>query len=57
MVWGLLPYDTKVSFEGHITGAVAGILLAIVYRKEGPAPEPSPFEDEEEDEPGPEELS
>ena len=57
MVWGLLPYDTKVSFEGHITGALAGILLAIVYRKEGPSPEPSPFEDEEEEEPGQEELA
>ena len=50
MVWGLLPYDTKVSFEGHITGAVAGLVLAYVYRKEGPSPEPSPFEEDEEEE-------
>lgn len=49
MVWGLLPYDTKVSFEGHITGAVSGIVLAFVYRKEGPSPDPSPFEEEDEE--------
>ncbi|MFH0756525.1 MAG: rhomboid family intramembrane serine protease [Bacteroidota bacterium] len=49
MVWGLLPFDFEVSFEGHITGAVAGILLAILYRDQGPLPEPSPLDEEEEE--------
>lgn len=51
MVWGLLPFDYEVSFEAHITGAVSGIILALLYRDQGPVPEPSPLlDDEEEDE-------
>jgi membrane associated rhomboid family serine protease len=46
MVWGLLPFDFQVSFEAHITGAVAGIILAVVYRDQGPEPE-SALPDEE----------
>jgi membrane associated rhomboid family serine protease len=49
MVWGLLPFDYEVSFEAHITGAVSGIVLAVLYRDQGPVPERSPLEDEEED--------
>jgi membrane associated rhomboid family serine protease len=49
MVWGLLPFDYEVSFEAHITGAVSGILLAVLYRDQGPVPERSPLEDEEEE--------
>ena len=49
MVWGLLPFDYDVSFEAHITGAVTGIVLAVVYRDQGPEPE-STLLDEEEDE-------
>lgn len=50
MVWGLLPFDYKVSFEAHITGAVSGVILAIMYRDQGPVPERSPLLDEEDDE-------
>jgi len=50
MVWGLLPFDYEVSFEAHITGAVSGIILAILYRDQGPVPERSPLLDEEEEE-------
>jgi membrane associated rhomboid family serine protease len=57
MVWGLLPFDYEVSFEAHITGAISGILLALLYRDQGPSPDPSMPDDdeeaEEEDEPGP----
>ena len=49
MVWGLLPFDFEVSFEAHITGAVSGIILAVIYRDQGPEPERSTLEDEEED--------
>ena len=48
MVWGLLPFDFEVSFEAHITGALAGILLAVVYRNQGPEPERSIFDEEDE---------
>lgn len=36
MVWGILPIDNKVSWESHLLGSVAGLVLAIIYRKEGP---------------------
>ncbi len=49
MVWGLLPFDVEVSFEAHITGVVAGVILAFVYRDQGPEPERSPLDDEEEE--------
>ncbi len=48
MVWGLLPFDFEVSFEAHITGAVSGVVLAIIYRDQGPEPEKSLLEEEEE---------
>ncbi len=47
MVWGLLPFDFEVSFEAHITGAVSGVILAVVYRDQGPEPEKSALEEEE----------
>ena len=50
MVWGLLPFDFEVSFEAHITGAVAGIILAVVYRDQGPEPEGSALDEEEDEE-------
>jgi membrane associated rhomboid family serine protease len=49
MVWGLLPFDYEVSFEAHITGAVAGIILAVAYRDQGPEPDRSYRDLEEED--------
>ena len=48
MVWGLLPFDFEVSFEAHITGAVSGVVLAIVYRDQGPEPERSELDDDNE---------
>ena len=50
MVWGLLPFDFKVSFEAHITGVVAGVVLALIYKDQGPEPDRSPLDIEEEDE-------
>jgi len=51
MVWGLLPLDVEVSFEAHITGAVAGVILALIYRDQGPEPEISLLEEEEDEVP------
>lgn len=49
LVWGLFPIDIKVSFEAHVWGFIAGIILAIYYRKEGPQKIEHHWEDEEED--------
>ncbi|HDR67554.1 MAG TPA: rhomboid family intramembrane serine protease [Bacteroidaceae bacterium] len=50
LVWGLLPYDYKVSWEAHMMGAITGIVLAVIYRDQGPDPEVKKWEDEEEEE-------
>jgi len=36
MVWGVFPIEPKVSWEGHLAGAITGIALAFVYRRRGP---------------------
>jgi membrane associated rhomboid family serine protease len=36
LVWGLFPLDERVSFESHIFGLVAGVLMAIYYKNTGP---------------------
>ena len=33
MWWGLLPLLPQVSYEGHISGTIAGMLIAIIDRK------------------------
>lgn len=37
MLWGILPYDEKISWEGHLSGGIVGFVLAFFYRKLGPA--------------------
>lgn len=36
MVWGVLPIDYTISFEGHFTGAISGLILSFFYKNEGP---------------------
>ena len=36
MIWGILPTKEPISWEGHLSGFMAGILIAIFYRNEGP---------------------
>ena len=36
MIWGILPTNESVSWEGHLAGFVAGILVAIFYKTDGP---------------------
>lgn len=36
MVWGLFPIEPRISWEGHLAGAISGIVLAVIYRKRGP---------------------
>lgn len=51
MVWGLFPGIYKnVSWESHMLGFFSGLLLAILYRKEGPQEPVYDWMDEEEEE-------
>ena len=36
LFWGLFPIDKNVSWEGHLTGFIAGILVSFICRKDGP---------------------
>lgn len=36
LVWGIFPIDVKTSFEAHMWGFLAGIILAFYYKKQGP---------------------
>lgn len=38
MVWHIFPWEAlpNESWEGHLSGAIVGTALAVVYRKEGP---------------------
>ena len=39
LVWGLYPkyaIENNISWEGHLSGFVMGIVLAIFYKNEGP---------------------
>jgi len=33
MVWGILPTRPQMSWETHLSGAVVGVMMAIIYRK------------------------
>ncbi len=48
MFWGMIPSNTSVSWEGHFSGFLAGILLAIIYRKKGPKTKKYQWEIDEE---------
>lgn len=34
MIWGLFPLDPKVSWDGHMCGAAAGVLVAFMLRRD-----------------------
>lgn len=53
MWWGMLPLIPHMSYESHFFGALAGVVLAFVYRKVPPAHVAPPIEFPEEEEEGP----
>jgi len=53
-VWSILPIteliDASISWEGHLSGAISGLLMAVVYRREGPQKPEVVWEEEVEEE-------
>lgn len=53
MIWGIFPEffpEENISWESHLFGILAGTILALFYRKEGPQRKKYEWELEEEDE-------
>lgn len=52
MIWGAFPLkvDLPYSWEGHLWGAFIGLLLAFLYRKQGPQKPVIVFDNEDDDE-------
>jgi len=50
--WSIFPFaqyvDVHLSWEGHLAGAVSGIIVAIVFRNQGPQKQEVVWEEEEE---------
>ncbi len=50
LVWGMLPIRPEISWEGHLWGAVSGVVFAFYYRKYGIRRHKFDWEEEEEEE-------
>lgn len=51
-IWGMIPALAKpqnISWEGHLSGALTGTLLALVFKKEGPQKENPHWDDDDND--------
>jgi len=51
LVWGLLPIRPEISWEGHLSGAIWGIVLAFYYRRYIIRREKFDWEEEEDEDP------
>lgn len=52
LVWGFFPEffpEENISWDGHLFGFIAGILMAVYYRNQGPIEKAHVWEDEDED--------
>lgn len=54
LIWGVFPdffpKEKNISWEGHLGGAISGLIMALYYRKSGPKRKLYTWELEEEDE-------
>jgi membrane associated rhomboid family serine protease len=48
MIWGIFPLKEEVSWEGHLCGLVTGVILAFLYKHQGPKRPKYEFEIEKE---------
>lgn len=55
LIWGILPYDLRISWESHLVGGLSGLCMALFYRRYGPPSTKKewPEDDDEEEQEGP----
>ncbi|MGC1203485.1 MAG: rhomboid family intramembrane serine protease, partial [Flavobacteriaceae bacterium] len=46
MIWGTLPLEEGISWEGHMAGLITGLLFALIFRKEIAKPKKYVWEQE-----------
>jgi len=39
MIWYVFPVEDSISWEGHLSGFLVGLIFAYIFRKRGPQPE------------------
>lgn len=49
MVWGIFPLQPHISWEAHLLGLIAGVVVAIYYKKFGPQTQKIQWEEEDDD--------
>lgn len=52
IMWGIFPLKPEMSWEGHLFGAIAGLMVAFNYRNEGPKKRKFEWEEDDEDDDG-----
>lgn len=45
MIWGIFPFIPDISWESHLSGGIAGLILAFFYRHDGPQPKKYEWEE------------
>jgi membrane associated rhomboid family serine protease len=50
LIWGIFPIDPRISWEGHLWGAVSGVVMALYYRRYRIRRDKFDWEEEEEEE-------
>lgn len=56
MFWGIFPILKDISWESHLLGGISGIILSLIYRKEGPQPPKPQWTDDDDHDTIPEEI-
>lgn len=54
LIYGIFPeygrlIGKNISWEGHLSGAILGVIFGYLFRKKGPQPTPPPEDDEDDD--------
>jgi len=60
LIWYIFPIDPTISWEGHLSGVLVGIILAFAYKNKGPQRIPFQWElepEEEENSENPDEVT